>query len=126
MTVLKRFDKSHFNSIYKGTVSFCDTPYFEKFLELLANEQMLEHIKFANDYLGIPPVKSMISYYRKKEGFFTEEMKRQDKQSLGACFGYLYQYIYTGYKPKSVWVGDDGDKDTGIKTASVFEKEAKE
>jgi len=117
MKIRKKFNQTEFNSIYKGTLPFCKTPYFEKFLELLDDEKALEHIKFANDTLGIPPVKSMINFYR---DFFNKKMEPLEKQGLGACFGYLYRFIYGGYEPEQVWVGDK--EYTGIKTASVFRK----
>ena len=114
--IRKQFDQAEFNRIYKGTLPFCETKYFDKFLDLLSDEQTLINIKFANDTLKIPPVKSMINLYRE---FFSEKMTAQEKQGLGACFGYLYRYIYKDYVPEQTWVGD---KPTGIKTASVFKK----
>lgn len=117
MSIKEQFDIAEFNRIYKGTLPFCDTKYFVKFSELLDDEKALENIKFANDVLSIPPVKSMISLYH---DFFTEKMLPQEKQGLGACFGYLYRFIYGGYTAEQVWVGDV--KVTGIKTASVFRK----
>jgi hypothetical protein len=117
MKIRKKFNQAEFNRIYKGTLPFCETKYFDKFLELLEDEKALEHIKFANDILEIPPVKSMINLYR---DFFSEEMTSQEKQGLGACFGYLYRFIYEGYVAEQVWVGDK--EFTGIKTASVFRK----
>lgn len=117
MSIREKFNQTEFNSIYKGTLPFCDTKYFSKFLGLLEDEQALAHIKFANDILGVPPVESMIKLYR---DFFSEKMQAQEKQGLGACFGYLYRFIYQNYEPKQVWVGDT--KFTGIKTASVFNK----
>ena len=119
MSIKEQFNKTEFNSIYKGTLPFCYTKYFVKFLELLEDEQALAHIKFANDTLKIPPVKSMINLYR---DFFKEKMSAQEKQGLGAAFGYLYRFIYKNYEPEQVWVGDK--EYTGIKTASVFNKKS--
>lgn len=117
MNIKDRFDREKFTQIYKGTATFCETKYFDKFIELLGDEIVLEHIKFANDVLGVPPVESMIKYYRT---FFNEVMLPSEKQGLGACFGYLYRFIYKNYEAEQVWVGDT--KITGIKTASVFKK----
>jgi len=115
MSIKDKFDREKFNQIYKGTASFCETKYFQKFMEMLSDERLLENIKFANDVLGVPPVESMIKYYRT---FFNELMLPSEKQGLGACFGYLYRFIYQNYQAEQVWVGDT--KITGIKTASFF------
>jgi hypothetical protein len=117
--------------MYRGTREFCDGVYFAKFMELLGDEDLLNKIKFANDILQVPPVKSMIEYYR---DFFNGQVKKepsgkmrpQDKQGLGACFGYLYRVIYNeNYTPEQAWVGDVKDGGTGIKTASYFVKAKK-
>ena len=115
-SIYEQFNQTEFNKIYKGTLPFCETRYFNKFLMLLKDETALNHIKFANDFLFVPPVKSMISFYR---DFFNFKMAAHEKQGLGACFGYLYRFIYKNYLPESAWVGD---KITAIKTASVFKK----
>jgi hypothetical protein len=121
--VVELFDEEDFCKLYRGTRAFCvSSDYYKKFLELLKDEEVLSHIRFANDTLQVPPIKSMLGTY---PAFFKErgKMTPQDKQSLGACFGYLYRFIYGGYTPVSAWVGDVKDGGTGIKTASYFIKE---
>jgi len=108
------FDLEKFKKTYRGTEVFCETKYFKKFQELLKNKDLLDKIRFINDYLKIPPVKVFITYYR---DFFNEEMKSAEKQGLGACFGYLYRFVYGGYEAEQTWVGDSI---TTIKTASYF------
>lgn len=112
------FDVQGFKEKYRGIDKFCETHYFEFFLKAYnENQKLFEHIKFANDVLEVPPIKTFILYYRDS---FNEVMTSSEKQGLGACFGYLYRFIYEGnYKPTQTWVGD---KITGIKSGSVFVK----
>ena len=117
---IEKFDVENFCTVYRGTREFVLTKYFTKFFELLGNEELLDKIKFANDTFEIPPVKTMLAVYR---DFFNEQMSAKDKQGLGACFGYLYRFIYNeGYEAVQAWVGDVKDGQTGIKTASFFTK----
>lgn len=136
MSIREKFNVEKFNLKFKGTRAFTEndiisTPehpnYFQEFLDLLDNEEALGNIRFANDYLEIPPVKSFINFRRE---LFQHEMDRNDKQCLGACFAYLFKDIYGYENSHSVWVGDvitDKDpKRTGIKTATVYTKNKSE
>lgn len=111
------FNIENFNSTYKGTKIFCESEYFALFLKSLENIDLMEKIRFANDVLKVPPVESFIKYYH---DVFNHKMERSEKLSLGACFGYLYKYVYKGYQSVSTWVGDEV---TGIKNASYFIRE---
>lgn len=121
------FDEEDFCRAYRGTREFCETAYYRQFLEFLTDEILVDKVKFANDILQIPPVKSFIGIYK---DFFAKQIKKepagkmrqQDKQGLGACFGYLYRFIYKNYEPAQAWVGDTKQGGTGIKTASYFVK----
>lgn len=113
------FDVKDFNKTYRGTEKFCSTKYFTKFLDLLEDKDLLDKIKFINDYLKIPPVKVFIAYHR---DYFNEKMAPTEKQGMGACFGYLYKFIYGGYEAEQTWVGDT---ETSIKTASYFKRISK-
>jgi hypothetical protein len=126
--VITRFDIEDFCVRYRGTREFCDSVYFYQFLKFLEDELLVEKVKFANDVLDVPPVQTFIKIYR---DFFTEQLKKEplgkmrasDKQGLGACFGYLYRFIYNeNYQPVQAWVGDVKPGGTGIKTASYFMK----
>lgn len=113
------FDVNDFVVKYKGSKWFLDSKLFAEFLNDINNEELLSNIKFANDYLDIPPI---LSYVRYRKDIYNSVVDRKDKIALGACFGYLYQFgRYAGeyYEAKSVWVGD---KVTQIKTASFFPK----
>ncbi len=113
-----KFIIEDFTSLYKGTISFCDTEYFKAFYESLDDEELYSHIKFNNDILEIPPIFTFIKY-RQSVGdeLFCKPMSKTDKRCLGACFGYLFKYVL-GYKnPIPTWVGE---KTTDIKNASYF------
>ena len=111
---LKR--QSDFLSKYKGKTSFTESKYYKYFVKSLDDKELYEHIVFCNDILRLPPIYVFVKYYNE---LFTEEMTANEKRGLGACFGYLFQFMY-GYKEaKSVWVGE---KTTGIKNASYFIK----
>ena len=115
------FNEQDFLRTYRGTESFVtnESKYYKLFLELLKDEELLDKIKFANDVLGIPPIKTFIIYEREylKRDIFNEKMSSIAKRGLGACFGYLYKFIYKGYESEPTWFNDEK---TGIKTASYF------
>lgn len=117
------WNEEEFLRTYKGSTTFVneEKQYYLLFLELLKDERLLSHIRFANDTLAIPPLKSFVLYERDvlKKDVFTKEMSRNAKRGLGACFGYLYKEIYGGYAAEQGWVND---KVTGIKTASFYVK----
>lgn len=50
------FDVLEFRKIYKGTTLFTESEYFFKFVECLDNADLLNHIKFCNDFLQLPPI----------------------------------------------------------------------
>lgn len=117
----EKFPIADFVSVYRGTVHFCDTPYFEAFYNSLDDEQLLKHIIFNNDVLEIPPILTFVKF-RQSVGdeLFLRPMSKTDKRCLGACFGYLFKFIF-GYEcPVSAWVGE---RKTEIKNASYFIKE---
>ena len=117
------FNEQEFLRIYRGTESFVtnEKKYYNAFLQLLNDETILKHIKFANDVLGIPPIKTFILYERDylHKDIFNEKMSPIAKRGLGACFGYLYKFIYGGYESEQTWFNDEL---TTIKTASYFKK----
>ena len=98
-----------------------ESKYYNLFLELLKDDELLDKIKFANDVLGVPPIKTFIVFEREylKKDIFNEKMSPVAKRGLGACFGYLYKFIYKGYESEQTWFNDEK---TGIKTASYFKK----
>ena len=121
------WNEEDFLKTYKGTEKFVTDEgreYYLLFLGLLENEELLSHIKFANDILGEPPLKTLILYEREhlKKAVFDKKMTPVQKRGIGACFGYLYKFIYGGYDSEQSWFNDGK---TGIKTASYFIKKEK-
>lgn len=114
------FPTEEFNKTYKGTRKFSEeSKYYEIFLiSLQRDKELFEHIRFCNDILKLPPIYVFVKYYK---DFFNKPMETNEKRGLGACFGYLFQYIWGYAYAVSAWVGD---KTTNIKNASFFIKEA--
>lgn len=117
------WNEENFLKTYKGTESFVTTEreYYLLFLDLLKDEELLNHIRFANDVLKEPPLKTFILHEREflKKNVFDKSMSKIAKRGIGACFGYLYKFIYGGYESEQSWFNDEK---TGIKTASYFIK----
>ena len=121
------WNEEDFLKTYKGTEKFVTDEgreYYLLFLDLLKDEELLSHIKFANDVLAVPPLKSFVLYEREylKRNVFDKKMTPVQKRGIGACFGYLYKFIYGGYESEQSWFNDEN---TGIKTASYFIKKEK-
>ena len=117
------WDEKTFLKTYKGTETFVNVErgYYDLFLDLLHDEKLLSHIRFANDALHVPPLKTFILYERDflNKDVFREKMSGIAKRGMGACFGYLYKFLYGGYESEPCWFNDAL---TGIKTASYFKK----
>lgn len=117
------FNEQDFLRTYRGTETFITNEgrYYKLFLDLLKDEELLEKIRYANDVLRVPPLKSFILYERDylKKDVFNEKMSSVAKRGIGACFGYLYKFIYKGYDSEQSWFNDEK---TQIKTASFFIK----
>ena len=119
---MPKFDAQDFLKRYRGTETFVteEKKYYNAFLKLLENEALLQNIKFSNDELHIPPIRTFITYERNHGSvLFDERMSSVAKRGLGACFGYLYRFMYGGYESEQTWYNDEK---TGIKTASYFIK----
>lgn len=120
---LMNWNEERFLNTYKGTEKFITDgrEYYSLFLELLNDEDLLAHIKFCNDVLHVPPLETFVRYERDylKKDVFHNKMESYEKRGIGACFGYLYKFIYGGYESEQSWFND---KETGIKTASYFIK----
>ncbi len=117
------WDEDNFMKFYKGSEAFVrgEAGYYALFLELIGDEELLAHIKFANDVLGIPPLRSFVLFERDACGreVFRAKLSAAAKRGLGSCFGYLYKVVYGGYTSEQCWFNDE---ETGIKTASRFLK----
>ena len=83
------WNEEDFLKTYKGTEKFVTDEgreYYLLFLELLKNEELLSHIKFANDVLGESPLKTFILYEREylKRAVFDKKMSPVQKRGIGA------------------------------------------
>ena len=93
---IMEWNEENFLKTYKGTEKFVTDEgreYFLLFLGLLKDENLLEHIKFANDVLETPPLVTFIKYERDflRKDVFDKKMSPVQKRGIGACFGYLYK-----------------------------------
>ena len=115
------FDEEDFLKTYRGSEPFItqEREYYDLFLELLKDADLLDKIKFANDVLKVAPLETFIKYSRSlDEKAFSKKMTPVAKRGMGACFGYLYKVIYNNnYESQQSWFNDEA---TGIKTASYF------
>lgn len=117
-----KFDEKDFIAKYRGIGPFLtdEARYYKAFLKLTENDALLASIKFCNDELKIPPIKTFILYERNHGNtVFDKKMSAIAKRGLGACFGYLYRFVYQEYEPEQSWFNDEK---TGIVTASFFKK----
>ena len=106
-----------FLSTYKGKRTFVnESEYYTWFLNGLSDNKLLDHIIFCNDVLQLPPIYVFTKFYKE---LFNHEMTPNEKRSLGACWGYFFQFILKYKNAHTIWVGD---KTTGIKNASYFVK----
>jgi hypothetical protein len=120
------FNEDDFFKKYRGTKQFVtdDAEYYNCFLNLLKDDILLGKIKFANDILCVAPLKSFIIYERTNGNpLFDRPLSDRIKKGLGACFGYLYKFIYKGYKAEPSWFNDEL---TRVKTASYFKIDKEE
>jgi hypothetical protein len=119
---MTKFNEDDFLKKFRGMKQFVtvDVGYYNCFLNLLKDDDLLEKIKFANDILCVQPLKTFILYERLQGNtLFERPLSDRIKKGLGACFSYLYTFIYGGYEGVSAWVNDGL---TGVKTASYFKK----
>lgn len=121
---MEDFNEDKFLKSYRGSEKFITNAkeYYELFLSLLKDEDLLGKIKFANDYLSEAPLKAFIYYCREEKvtDLFNRKLDSYVKQGLGACFGYLYRFMYMeNYEPRQCLVNDEL---TGIKSISRFVK----
>lgn len=113
--------KEDYLKLYSGFSYFIGSEEWKLCLDFIQNNDLLQSVKFANDYLGIPPVKSFIRYHK---DFFikkNEKIDAQTKRGIGAFWGYVFRSLLSTpskkYVPTNVWVGET---EFGLKTASIF------
>ena len=116
------FDVKDFVTRYHMSGKFVNTAYFAEFLKDVQNDELMEHIRFCNDVHKIPPV---LSYVRYRRDIYSQRIeRREDRQALGTCFGYLYQFgeyaaHYTPYSSVGINISTTKEP-TGITKPSYF------
>lgn len=110
--------------LYSGFSNFIGSEEWKLCVDFIQKDHLLKSVKFANDYLGIPPVKSFVRYHRE---FLTKDHRKinaQTKRGIGAFWGYVFRSLLSNgnekYVSSNVWVGET---EFGLKTASIFLKE---
>jgi hypothetical protein len=79
---------------YRRFAKFIDSgTLWALLLGTIRNADFMSSIKFCNDYLKIPPVKAFLAIHEQMLG----PLSTEDKQSIGAVFGFIFKDIY-GYK----------------------------
>lgn len=115
------FDRAEFIKMYKVKEDFLESKYFLAFTRMLEDEELLRNIRFANDYLEIAPVECWFQIDKK---LFNEKITDNKlKQYIGACFGYLYRFVYGNYEVVRCNVRKNV---SGISKSAYFEKIDKE
>ena len=87
--------------------------------------EVLTSIEFANDWLGIPPVKSFLAYNRASlEELYGSTIVFDDavKRAIGAFWGAVFKELLGYEKQKSVAITVRG---MNFKNATVFERDSK-
>lgn len=106
-----------FATTYKNAAPFVNSgPFWDFCINTIKDPVTMSCIAFAND-LGIPPVKSLlIIYERKNQNGTVLKLNAQESQMLGALMGFVFKKVI-GYK-------DQKERCTvnmnGIKTATRF------
>lgn len=106
-----------FVALYLDANAAVDEVYMSTFFNFLASPKILDAVKFANDHLGIAPLKSFIEYERQ---LFNRRWTFNEKRFFSDAFDYLYECVYGEYRQKLTWIGDEV---TEICTGHCYKKE---
>ena len=104
-----------FAGIYRNASKFVGSGYLWDFcIDTISNPMLLSNIVFAND-MGIPPVKSLITIYERKNNP-TTNFSAVESQYMGALMGFVFKYVlgYGAQKERCVV------NQLGVKTATRF------
>lgn len=98
VTHIKSQILNDFAATYKNASPFVNSGVLWDFcMETITNPVLLSNIIFAND-LGIPPVKSLLFIWERKNSPRPEfKFTNQESQWLGSLMGYLFKFVL-GYK----------------------------
>ncbi len=110
--------KTEFAQKYVRFAGFIDSGFlWDQCVKALDNQELMEHIRFCNDVMRIPPIKVFILAMHLEKN---EELahSREARQAIGAVFAFVFKDLW-GYKnPIRV-----SCRINGIQTASIYEKE---
>lgn len=108
---------SKFASTYKNATPFIDSGDLWNFcMETIKDPMLMSNIAFAND-LGIPPVRSLLTIYKRKMNpnvSFT--FSGQESQFMGMLMGFVFKYVF-GYQSQKERCSVN---ELGVKTATRF------
>ena len=88
-----------FASKYRRFSSFIDSGLlWDLVLQTIRNAEMMRNIKFCNDIMKIPPVKTFVLIHKSQLNDLTNE----EKQSIGAVFGFVFKDVFGYTEQESV------------------------
>lgn len=126
---MKEYIEENFSNIYTHFREFQEneeySPYWNKCIEAICDEQLLSHIIFCNDVFSIPPVKTFLTYYKDDfivlTGKNNAELPLFVKKAIGAFWGMVFKFALDYKEQKSVSVSMN--EYFKVKTATYFLKE---
>ena len=112
-----------FSKKYRRFAGFIDSgDIWDEFCVFLRDRELLAHVIFCNDVMLIPPVRThlMLSRYRCGAAS-SRDLSVQEKQELGAAYGFLFKEILQYPRQESVSCVINT-----VKTATRYERDEKE
>ena len=84
---------------------------WDSLVETVADRELLSHYQFCNDVMGIPPARVHMRLWGGRLG----ELSREEKQAMGAFWGFVFKEAlgYTGQQSVSCVEG-------GLRTATRY------
>ncbi len=104
-STLEAHIRTEFPIKYRRFAGFPDSgPIWDEVIALMQDGEALSHIKFCNDVMKIPPMRThlMVSAYRGGAAA-ARALGTEEKQALGAVYGFLFKEVlgYTGQESVS-------------------------
>lgn len=104
--------KSEFASTYRPFARFEDTPLWEECIKAVKNPELMGHIIYNNNNMGIPPV---VTFVRATPGI-PEGLEDKKKQGIGAVWGFVFRKVFGCEVQGMVSAGNV----KGIRSAALF------
>lgn len=104
--------QQNFARKYRRFAAFVNSgDLWNSLVKVVQDPVLLSHYQFCNDVMGIPPVRVHLKVCRGRIG----QLDREQKQALGAFWGFVFKEAlgYTGQESVSCMVG-------GLKTATRY------